>query len=90
MEALLRVRAEAEGARKAADGWRQGCAPGRCRVGAALLGHTPAQATHPAGGRQKVVWKGQTDEIGIQGPIGIDALGDFAISRVPRRHSRIP
>ena len=53
MRALLREREGAEGARKVAEGGRQGCAPGRCRGGAALFRHTSAQAAHPAGGGGK-------------------------------------
>ena len=52
MGALLRVRAGAEGPRRAADGCHPGCAPGRCRGCAALFRHTPAQAAHPEGGRR--------------------------------------
>ena len=68
MRALLREREGAEGARKAAEGGGQGCAPGRWRGGAALFRHTSAQEAHPAGGGGKgrgLVGLGQREGLGL-------------------------
>ena len=51
IEAVLRVRAGAEGPRRAADGGRPSTAPGQCRGRAAPFGYTPAQAALPSGAR---------------------------------------
>ena len=52
-------------ARKAPEGGRQGCAPGRWKGGASLFSHMSAQAAHSAGGGKGRGLVGQHEGLGL-------------------------
>src|SRR6218665_1816572 len=62
---LTRRQMCAKMARKAPEGGRQGCAPGRWKGGASLFSHMSAQAAHSAGGGKGRGLVGQHEGLGL-------------------------
>jgi hypothetical protein len=56
MGGRLKERAGAKGPRRAADGSRPSCVPGRCRGPSPPLGHIAAQAALPSGRGKRLGW----------------------------------